>query len=178
MGFNKALDFPSSKTIFKKTLGSSKPCSSSFLGPSSYRNSKAKAEHHHKSSFKTSFEPPYSSHFFASSSKSRNRSLTSTSLVNREPFHVFYYLKFWASISMLLLCLFALKLIHRSFDKEKNNLNDFIFKHMPSRNIPKCFKLHHLETFHCVSILEFSNYPLFVTCHINYVEYLISKPSY
>ena len=90
LGFNKTLDLASSEKIFKKTLGSSKPFSSSCLGPSSCSKSKAKAEKHHTCSFKTSFEYTDSSHSFMCSSKSRNRILTLTRLINGELFHVFH----------------------------------------------------------------------------------------
>ena len=153
----KKQDLPSSKTTFKKTSGSLKPFSSSCLGLSSCRKSKAKATKHHKSSFKTSFKPSDSSYCSRSSSESRNRSLTSTKVLNGGSFHVFHDLTFCFLVAMSLFYLSALKLLHHPFDKEKFDLHAFTFKTCAftknsnmfqtssSRNFLLCFNLRILK---------------------------------
>ena len=121
MESNKTLDSPSSKIIFKKTLGAYETFSSSCLGASSCSKSNVKHAKHVKSSFKNrhkSSDFTYSS----SSTSSRNRSLTSTSLVNGEHFHVFSSLSLCVLIDVLLFYLSALIIMHYAFDKGKQNI--------------------------------------------------------
>ena len=166
MECNKTLDLPSSKKIFNKTLGLSKPFSSSCLGPSSCRKPKAKAAKHQKSSFKPSFKPPDSS-YSSTSSKHRSGSLISTRLFNEEPFHVFHDQKFCVLIAILLFYIYSLKILHRPLDKGKYNLHVFIFKTSTFTKHSNMFQTSSSQIFHCVSIFELSNFLLFVIHYIN-----------
>ena len=81
-------DSPPSKIIFKKALGLYGTCSSFCFGASSCRKSKVKSLKHLKSFFKT--RPKSSGSAYSSSStSSRNVSLISNTLGNREQFLIF-----------------------------------------------------------------------------------------
>lgn len=124
---SKTLDFSSSRIIYKKTSGSFKIFSSSYLCLCSWRKSKAKAEKHPQSSFKNSFESPCSS-YSSTFASSRDMNLISTRLANGEPFHVFYDSEVCVLITLLLFYLFILKLIRQPFDKVKKDLHAFMLK--------------------------------------------------
>ena len=121
MGFNKTLDLPSSKTIHKKTLGAYETFSSSYLGTSSCSKPKVKATKQFKSSFKTSFKSS-SCTYSSSSTSSRTRILIPSMLANGEQLHVFSDTTVLVLISVLLFYLSTLKLLHRPFDKGKENI--------------------------------------------------------
>ena len=121
MGFNETLDLLLSKIINKKTLGIYETFSSSYLGVSSCSKPEVKATKYLKSYFKTSSKSSSCAYSY-SHAPFRNRSLIPTMLANGEQLHVCSDTTVLVLIVILLFYLSKIKLLHRSFDKGKENI--------------------------------------------------------
>ena len=120
LGSHKTLDFSSSKIIFKKTLGAYKTFSSFYLGTSSYSKSKIKATKNLNYSFEIRPKTTASVYSF-SSTTTRSISLISTILGSGDKFNVVFNAAVWFFTVAQLLFLSLLKILHRPFDKGKQN---------------------------------------------------------